>query len=362
MLITNTNNGAQIIGSTTTKNSGRGSTLDEYWLDEAAFLGSLAESILTSIAPATQRLYIVSTPNGKNFFYYLWTQALKGVNGLRPMKLHWSQHPDRDQKWYERKTATMTPVKRAQEYDLSFDESQEGKVFQLDMSKLMGTLSPKEAADMVLKRGYKLVAGMDIGLADDTAAVIGVYHPVTENFYIIHTISVNNHLPEAFVGLLKSELSKVIDIPADLVLGHLTIHIDPSANARSIATGRSTVQVYRQLGLRILDDNRQLIKDGIADCQRWFAAPTFKLIPTAALFIDAISNCHYPIARDGVIRTYERYADTQDGICNFSPHVMDAGRYLLSNIRKTVTDKPQYEVIDTYTPAPVSLRTRLARR
>ncbi len=362
MLITNTNNGAQIIGSTTTKNSGRGSTLDEYWLDEAAFLGSLAESILTSIAPATQRLYIVSTPNGRNFFHYLWTQALNGTNGLKPVKLHWSQHPDRNQEWYDKKTATLTPVKRAQEYDLSFEESQEGKTFEIDLNKHMAKVTPKEAADMLLKRGWKLVGGMDIGLRDDTCAVVGLYHAQTESFYILSALSVNNVLPEAFVGLLKKELAKVLDMDSELILQHLTIHIDPSANNRSIATGRSAVQIYRQLGLKIHDDNRQLIKDGIADCQRWFASDTFKLTDTAALVIDTITGCHYPISRDGVIKTYDRYADTEDGICNFNVHVMDATRYLLSNIRKTVTDKPQYEVIDTYTPAPVSLRTRLARR
>jgi len=361
MLITNTNNGAQIIGSTTTKNSGRGSTLDEYWLDEAAFLGSLAESILTSIAPATQRLYIVSTPNGKNYFYYMWAQALKGVNGLRPIKLHWSQHPNRDQAWYDRKTATLTPVKRAQEYDLSFEESQEGKVFNIDLNVHMSKVSPKEAADMILKRGWKLVCGMDIGLSDDTATVTGLYNPKTEDFYIIHAMSVNNHLPEAFVGLLKKELCKVIEIPEELILSYLTVHIDPSAYNRSIATGRSAVQVYRQLGLKLFDDNRQKIKDGIADCQRWFASTKFKLCESAALFIDAITDCHYPLSRDGIVKMYDRYADKQDGVCNFNVHVMDAGRYLLSNIRKAVTNQPQFQEIDTYTPAPVSLRTRLAK-
>jgi hypothetical protein len=361
MMITNANNGSQIIGYTTTRNSGRGSTLDEYWLDEAAALGSLAEGILASIAPATQRLYIVSTPKGKNYFYYMWTKALKGESRLKPLKLHWSRHPGRDQKWYERKTAELTSVVKAQEYDLSFEESQNGKVFRLELIKddkdkskdKIVNYTREQLRDMIInsKGEWKLVCGMDIGLADDTAIVIALYNQKKEKLIILHSISVNNHLPEAVVGLLKKELNKIIDIDESLILSFVTVHIDPSANSRSIATGRSAVQVYRELGLRILDDNRMLIKDGIADCQRWFSSDNITFMDSAVLFMDAIFDCHYPLTRDNVVKTYDRYADTQDGQCNFNVHLMDAGRYLLSNVRKSVTNKPGFEVIDNYTPS-----------
>ena len=64
---------------------------------------------------------ILSTPNGVGgFFHKLWVKAEEGTNGFNPIKLHWTVHPDRDQKWRDDQTIELGEKHAAQECDVSF--------------------------------------------------------------------------------------------------------------------------------------------------------------------------------------------------------------------------------------------------
>jgi len=74
----------------------------------------MAEEFWTSLSPTLStggKCIITSTPNqDDDQFAQIWKQANRrvdeygnetevGVNGFRPYKVHWSEHPDRDENW-----------------------------------------------------------------------------------------------------------------------------------------------------------------------------------------------------------------------------------------------------------------------
>ncbi len=108
-------NGSRIVSATTTGNTGRGMSISLLYCDEFAFVApNIAEEFWTSISPTLAtggRAIITSTPNSdEDTFAQIWKDAEKkfdehgneqqlGINGFFSFTAHWSEHPDRDDKW-----------------------------------------------------------------------------------------------------------------------------------------------------------------------------------------------------------------------------------------------------------------------
>ena len=95
-------NGSQIKAIASNESAGRSEALSLLILDEAAFI----EKIDTIWTAAQQTLatggqcLAISTPNGVgNWFHKTWLDAQDGLNKFNTVKLHWSEHPERDQAW-----------------------------------------------------------------------------------------------------------------------------------------------------------------------------------------------------------------------------------------------------------------------
>jgi len=101
------------------QHAGRAFTVTETLLDEFAFhpFGYQTLKAMAATAGHTGRIAIVSTPNGKfNAYYEVWI----GGNYHR-IKLHWSDHPDRDDSWArEMRRAYLSQEDWDQEQELSF--------------------------------------------------------------------------------------------------------------------------------------------------------------------------------------------------------------------------------------------------
>lgn len=74
-------------------------------LDEFAFVQNDVE-FFTSTYPVISsgkktKVIIISTPNGMNLFYKLFSEAEQGKNNFIPLKTTWEEHPDRDDIWKE---------------------------------------------------------------------------------------------------------------------------------------------------------------------------------------------------------------------------------------------------------------------
>ena len=118
-------NGSQIKAISSKGDAGRSEALSLLVLDEAAFIDRIDE-IWTA---AQQTLatgggaIMLSTPNGTgNLFHKTWVDAEAGGQ-FHPIRLHWSLHPERDEKWRQLQTELLGDKMAAQECDCDFISS-----------------------------------------------------------------------------------------------------------------------------------------------------------------------------------------------------------------------------------------------
>jgi len=136
-------NGARIQATTTTENTGRGKSLSLIYCDEFAFVQppEKAKEFWTALSPTLAtggKCIITSTPNSdEDQFALIWTEANKkfdeygneaelGQNGFFPYFAHWSEHPDRDEKWARVEQAKIGEERFRREFEcefLIFDET-----------------------------------------------------------------------------------------------------------------------------------------------------------------------------------------------------------------------------------------------
>jgi len=135
-------NGSRIVSATTTGNTGRGMSISLLYCDEFAFVSpTIADEFWTSISPTLAtggRAIITSTPNSdEDTFAVIWKEAEKkfdehgneqdvGINGFHSFTCHWSEHPDRDEKWKDEELGRIGEERFRREYEcefLVFDET-----------------------------------------------------------------------------------------------------------------------------------------------------------------------------------------------------------------------------------------------
>lgn len=119
-------NGSRCVAAATSPSACRSMSINLILVDEFAFLGTaLANEFIASVFPTissskTSKIAIVSTPNGLNHYYKLWVDAENSTNGFVPIKGHWTEHPDRDQKWADEQKTQLGEVRYNQEVEAQF--------------------------------------------------------------------------------------------------------------------------------------------------------------------------------------------------------------------------------------------------
>jgi len=119
-------NGSKIIAASTSASSVRGGTYNIIFLDEFAFIANnIAEEFFRSTYPTitsgkNTKVIVVSTPNGMNMYYRLWTEAERKLNEYITTEVHWSEVPGRDQKFKEQTIANTGIDSWNQEFECSF--------------------------------------------------------------------------------------------------------------------------------------------------------------------------------------------------------------------------------------------------
>lgn len=104
----------------------QGFSLDFLYIDEFAYLGSGAEAFWVNIYPTlannpNSKCIITSTPNGRNLFYTLWTDALEKRNNFVPYRLYWYDIPNRDEKFKDDTIRTIGIMGWELGYECNFD-------------------------------------------------------------------------------------------------------------------------------------------------------------------------------------------------------------------------------------------------
>jgi len=95
----------------------------EVGFDEMA-LQEAVRSVWTGLIPtlgSNGKLIAVSTPNGKrNLFYDIWSNKEESYNDIARVKMHWTENPEHDQKWFDATTNGMDRQMIARMFELSF--------------------------------------------------------------------------------------------------------------------------------------------------------------------------------------------------------------------------------------------------
>ena len=119
-------NGSRILAAATSSSAVRGGSYNIIFLDEFAYVPTnIAEQFFSSVYPTissgkSSKVMIVSTPHGMNMFYKLWNDAIHERNSYKPIEVHWSEVPGRDEKWREETIKNTSEAQFRTEFDCEF--------------------------------------------------------------------------------------------------------------------------------------------------------------------------------------------------------------------------------------------------
>mgnify|MGYP000851731657 CR=1 FL=1 len=151
-------NNNQITGDTMNPQFGRGSRKTAILFDELGFW-DYAKDAWESSGDATSCRLGNSTPHGYNYYTMLRD------SGMDVLTLHWKLHPLKDQAWYEFECSRRTEEEVAQELDISYTKSREGRVYsEWNESNVSRGLYPYDETK-------QLYIAWDFGKTDDTAII-----------------------------------------------------------------------------------------------------------------------------------------------------------------------------------------------
>lgn len=114
-------NGSRILALPATEDAVRMHSPAAVFWDEMAFTAH-SEAIWASVKPAIDSgggFVGVSTPNGTdNIFYQLFTDE---ENGFCRIRVHWTEHPERDESWKADARKGLSEARWRQEYEVDFN-------------------------------------------------------------------------------------------------------------------------------------------------------------------------------------------------------------------------------------------------
>jgi hypothetical protein len=119
-------NGSKIFSYATSAAGVRGGSYNLIFLDEFAFVPkNMADDFFTSTYPVissgkTTKVIIVSTPYGLNHFYKMWVDATEGRSTYKPLEVHWSMVPGRDDAWKDETIRNTSEEQFRQEFETEF--------------------------------------------------------------------------------------------------------------------------------------------------------------------------------------------------------------------------------------------------
>lgn len=113
-------NGSKVVCEATTEKTGRGGSFTKIYLDELAFISPRIQMKLwASLKPALSTggsAIVSSTPNGDtDLFANLWRGANSSTNTFVPFEVHWREHPERGDAYWNEMVADLGELVTRQE-------------------------------------------------------------------------------------------------------------------------------------------------------------------------------------------------------------------------------------------------------
>lgn len=173
-------NDSSIVSAATSSSSVRGLSLNFIYLDEFAHVQGQVEfweSTYPVISSGSDsKVIITSTPKGLDLFYKIYNEAEQKINDFYPVKVHWSEHPKRDEAWKEQTLRNIGDLQFQQEFGCDFLGSSgtliSGAVLQKLTHKqpIQETLEVKQYVAPKTGHSYVVVADVSRGKGLDYSA------------------------------------------------------------------------------------------------------------------------------------------------------------------------------------------------
>lgn len=241
-------NKCRIFCGPTTMDALNGKTCNILYIDEFAYVGKGRNKIeyqkdfLANAKPVLSaqresglaKLIISSTPVGKEYFYQLFDDALKGKNNMKASKVCWWSVPGRDNVWAMNEISTIGISKFKQQYEMSFDIHAETLLNARTMRRLSRQKTTFFSAEFDILSNYEeylymhpdvelnvdtdvFMLSVDIaeGLGQDYSTIqilrLGYDHTTHEYFYEQIGVFACNVIAIEDFALVTSELFSVLN-------------------------------------------------------------------------------------------------------------------------------------------------------
>lgn len=236
-----------ITGDTMNEHFGRGARKTFIFFDEHGFW-DYAKGAWESSGDTTNCRISNSTPHGNNYY------AMLARSGMDKLTLLWRKNPLKDAIWYEFQKKRRTAEEIAQEIDISYSKSREGRVYQEwnDNNVVFG--------DFQYDERLPLYVGWDFGRADGTA-IIWTQRTHDGRLVVLDTYYKTNKLIDYFAPLITGDLLTEYQYQYDdeafrLMEKHKTwkkaVHFgDPAGEQVHQASDRSVIDVLKTYGIHI---------------------------------------------------------------------------------------------------------------
>jgi hypothetical protein len=234
-------NGNTITGESSNENFGRGGRYKAVLFDEFPFW-PMQDAAYASAGQSTPSRIVVGTPYGKNNRF----ADLRFSGQVRILRIHWREHPLRDESWYAIQQKRMSEDEVARELDINYHLSLKDRVFQ--------NFDESNKGDFQAFKPQKLIRSWDFGfhcpsclfLAFDSEDRLLVLREVVGKQELLTDFAKRvTHLTEADYGQVPVE-----DI------------CDPAGAQRSDKSLQTSIDILNSLGVFPFFD-RASIKDGL---------------------------------------------------------------------------------------------------
>lgn len=310
-------------GESTNTDAGRGGGYSKIFADEYGFV-QRSETIYAAFSSACKDgKNLITTPpwvGKKCCFYRLRQDSLKNENDFKIIRIHWSQHPERNQTWYEKECKDKTPDEIARELDIDWNVSIKGRI--LDRWNIENHIIKYDyQKDLPLDLDFDFGIGespVSIGFSQDLNNGETVYFKDVEYF----KMSVDEIMPK-LERILKDEIGYKEN------LRFLRCWGDPSGKAKG-ATGKSWISEFKRYGIFIeytTSSRQRDLEFGHLLLQRMIVKNQLLCTSDCFLTIDSIEN-------------YKRKTDSEGNVLDsmivsddWAKHRIDGIRYKAINTR-----------------------------
>jgi hypothetical protein len=157
-------NDSRLVGRTTTKKSGIGLSINLLYMDEFAHINDAnLDEFYRAVFPTVTadpdaKIIITSTPNGKNKFYDIWTDAVAKKSSYVPLRVDWWQVPGRDDAWKIKTIADLGSIDDFnQEYGLQFFSSDQLMLGSKDLKRLYNMMQDYQESNVYFDENKEFI-------------------------------------------------------------------------------------------------------------------------------------------------------------------------------------------------------------